>query len=155
MDYEVNILVNILHRFNLGWIVTYMGEEEPNGSFMDTWLDSPYIYDSYETNYGDSVTVMTQFRYEGWNTDIITFQVWIEHLGGRIWELEKAKRLLLKFGRRGKVKREATWNRMSNHTNSTWIWNLRRLIIFIQYKDHPWEEAFWSFVKFAIMKKES
>ena len=47
-----------------------MGEEEPNGSFMDTWLDSPYIYDTYDTNEGDSMIVMTQFRYEGWHTDI-------------------------------------------------------------------------------------
>ena len=30
-----------------------MGEEDPNGSLMDTWLDSPYIYDSYDTNDGD------------------------------------------------------------------------------------------------------
>ena len=40
-----------------------MGEEEPNGSFMDT-LDSPYIYDIYDTNDGDSMTVMTQVRSE-------------------------------------------------------------------------------------------
>ena len=32
-------------------------------SFMDTWLDSPYTYDTYDTN--DSTTVMTQVRYEG------------------------------------------------------------------------------------------
>ena len=62
MDYEVNILVNILHRSNLGLTVTYMGEEEPNGSFMDTWLDSPYIYDTRD---GDSVIVVTQVTYEG------------------------------------------------------------------------------------------
>ena len=65
MDYEVNILVNIIHRLKLGLIVTYMGEEEPNGSFMDTWLDSPYIYDIYDTNDGDSMIVMTQVRYQG------------------------------------------------------------------------------------------
>ena len=59
MDHEVNIIFNKLHKSNLGWIVTYMGEEEPNGSSMNTWLDSPYIYDSYDTNYGDSMTVMT------------------------------------------------------------------------------------------------
>ena len=122
MDYKSNIIVHILHRSNLGWILTYMGEEEPNGSFMDTWLDSPYIYDSYDTNDGDSMTVMTQVIYECWNTNILTCKSWIENLRGRIWELEKAKRLLLKFGRRGKVKREATWHSMSNHTNSTWIW---------------------------------
>ena len=47
-----------------------MGEEEPNGSFMDTWLDSPYIYDIYDTNDGDSMTVMTQVRSEGWHTNM-------------------------------------------------------------------------------------
>ena len=70
MDYKVNII----YRFNLGWIVTYMGEEETNGSFMDTWLDSPYIYDIYDTNDGDSMTVMTQFRYEGLNMTYMTFK---------------------------------------------------------------------------------
>ena len=72
MDYKVNILVHILHRYNLGWIVNSMGEEEPNGSFMDTWLDSPYVYDNNDTNDGDSMTVMTHVRYEGWNNDILT-----------------------------------------------------------------------------------
>ena len=28
------------------------------GCFMDTWLDSPYTYDIYDTNDGDSMTVM-------------------------------------------------------------------------------------------------
>ena len=35
------------------------------GSFMDTWLDSPYTYGIYDTNDGDSMIVMTQVRYEG------------------------------------------------------------------------------------------
>ena len=47
-----------------------MGEEEPNRSFMDTWLDSPYIYDNYDTNDEDSMTVMTQVRSEVWHTDM-------------------------------------------------------------------------------------
>ena len=42
-----------------------MGEEEPNGGFMDTCLDSPYIYDSYDTNDGDSMKIMKQVRCEG------------------------------------------------------------------------------------------
>ena len=42
-----------------------MGEEYPNESFMDTWLDSPYIYDIYDTNDGDSMEVMIQVRFEG------------------------------------------------------------------------------------------
>ena len=33
-------------------------------------LDSPYIYDIYDTNDGDSMTVMTQARYEVRNTYI-------------------------------------------------------------------------------------
>ena len=49
-----------------------MGEEDPNGSFMDTWLDSPYIYDIYDTNDGYSMTVMTQVIYEGFHIDILT-----------------------------------------------------------------------------------
>ena len=65
MDYKVNILIHILNRSNLGLILTYMAEEEPNGSFMDTWLDSPYIYDIYDTNDGDSMTVMTKVRSKG------------------------------------------------------------------------------------------
>ena len=35
------------------------------GSFIDTWLDSSYTYDIYDTNDGDSMTVMTKVRYEG------------------------------------------------------------------------------------------
>ena len=45
-----NIIFHIPHRSKLGLNVTYMGEEKPNGSFMDTWLDSPYIYDIYDNN---------------------------------------------------------------------------------------------------------
>ena len=35
------------------------------GSFMDTWLDSPYTYDIYDTNDRDSMKVMTKLIYEG------------------------------------------------------------------------------------------
>ena len=35
------------------------------GSFMDTWLDSPYTYDIYDTNDGESMTVMKQAISEG------------------------------------------------------------------------------------------
>ena len=35
------------------------------GSFMDTSLDFPYTYDIYDTDDGDSMTVMTQVIYEG------------------------------------------------------------------------------------------
>ena len=65
MDYKVSILFHIIHSYNLGWIVTYMGEEEPNGSFMDTLLDSPYNYDIYDTNDRDSTIVMTQVISKG------------------------------------------------------------------------------------------
>ena len=98
MDYEVNILVHILHRFNLGLIVTHMVEEEPNGSCMDTWLDSPYIYDIYDTNDGDSMTVMTQVRYQGWNMKYLTYQVEIEHPIELLCDLEKPNGFLLNLG---------------------------------------------------------
>ena len=74
MDYEFNILVHIVNRSSFGWIVNYMGEEDPNGSFMNTLLDSPYIYDIYDTNDGDSMTVMTQVRFEGWHLTYMTYQ---------------------------------------------------------------------------------
>ena len=35
------------------------------GSFMDTWLYSPYTYDIYETNDEDSMKVTTQVISEG------------------------------------------------------------------------------------------
>ena len=41
---------------------------------MDTWLDSPYTYDIHDTNDGDSMTVMTQFRYEGLFMTFMTYQ---------------------------------------------------------------------------------
>ena len=41
---------------------------------MDTWLDSPYIYVIYDTNDGDSMTVMKQVIYEGWSVRYITCQ---------------------------------------------------------------------------------
>ena len=37
-----------------------MGEEEPNESFMDTWLNSPYIYEIYDNNDGYCMKVMTE-----------------------------------------------------------------------------------------------
>ena len=52
-----------------------MSKEEPNGSFMDTSLDSPYINDIYDTNDGDSMIVMTQVRYEGWHTNILGLNI--------------------------------------------------------------------------------
>ena len=102
MDYKANKIFHILHRLNFGWIVTYMGEEDPNGSFKDTWLDSPYIYDIYDTNDGYSMTVMTQFRYEGWNNDILTFQDWIDHIIGWIWNLRRPRGSYSNLGEEGR-----------------------------------------------------
>ena len=48
-----------------------------NGSFMDTWLDSPYIYDISDTNDRDSMTIMTEVRSEGWHMKYMIFQAWI------------------------------------------------------------------------------
>ena len=42
-----------------------MGRERADWGFMDTWLDSPYIYDIYDPNDGDSMTIITKVRYEG------------------------------------------------------------------------------------------
>ena len=47
------------HRSNLRGNVTYMGEEEPNGSFLDIWGRFPNIYDIYDTNDEDAMKFMT------------------------------------------------------------------------------------------------
>ena len=49
------------HRLNLEGNVTYMGEEESNGSFLDTWARFLNIYD---TNDQDVVKFMTYYRSE-------------------------------------------------------------------------------------------
>ena len=52
-------------RSNLEGNVTYMGEEESNGSFLDTWAGFPNIYDIYDTIDKDAMTFMTYCRPEG------------------------------------------------------------------------------------------
>ena len=42
-----------------------MGEEESNGSILDTWDRFPNIYDIYDTNDEDDMKFMTYFRPEG------------------------------------------------------------------------------------------
>ena len=51
-------------------IVTYIGEKEPNVSFMDTWLDSPYIYDIYNTRFYDSYDTSQIWRLKYWHIDM-------------------------------------------------------------------------------------
>ena len=53
------------HRSNLEGNVTYMGEEESNGSFLDTWAIFPNICDIYDTNDEDAMIFMTYFRTKG------------------------------------------------------------------------------------------
>ena len=79
-----------------------MGEEEPNGSFMDTWLDPPYIYDIHDTNDGDSMTVMTQVRYKGLNMTSLTYQVEIEDTIELLCDLENPNGFLLNLGEDGR-----------------------------------------------------
>ena len=56
MSYKYNTLDHMHHRFNLEWNLTYMGEEESNGSFLDTWARFSNIYD---TNDEDAMKFMT------------------------------------------------------------------------------------------------
>ena len=53
------------NRSNLEGNVTYMGEEESNGSFLDTWARFPNIYVIYDTNDEDAMTFMKYLRPEG------------------------------------------------------------------------------------------
>ena len=60
MSYKANTLGNIPRRSNWEGNVTYMGEEESNGSFLDTCARFPNIYD---TNDEDAMTFMTYCRH--------------------------------------------------------------------------------------------
>ena len=79
---------------------TYMGEEESNGSFLDTWAGFPNIYDIYDTNDEDA---MTYFRPEGCNLTILTCQVEIWHLRGCSCELGKLNGFPLELGEEGRI----------------------------------------------------
>ena len=59
MSYKANTLGHMHHRSNLKGNVNYMGEEESNGSFLDTWARFPNIYDIYDTNGQDAMKLMT------------------------------------------------------------------------------------------------
>ena len=75
------------------------------GSFMDTWLDSPYtydIYDIYDTKDGDSMNVMTQFIYKGCNLTYLTYQVEIEHPIELSCDLDKPNGFPLNLGEDGR-----------------------------------------------------
>ena len=72
------------------------------GSFMDTCLDSPYTYDIYETKDRDSMIVMTQVRYEGWNLTSLTYQVEIENPIELSCDLENPNGFLLNLGEYGR-----------------------------------------------------
>ena len=52
------------HRSNLEGNVTYMGEEESNGSLLDTWVRFPNIYDIYDNNDEDAMKFMKYCRTE-------------------------------------------------------------------------------------------
>ena len=61
--YLVQIWVEILHPL-LGW--------------KNTWLNIlMHITSFWSSIIGDSMTIMTQVKYEGWNTNILTCQDWI------------------------------------------------------------------------------
>ena len=72
------------------------------GSFMDTWLDSPYTYDIYDTYDGDSMIVMTQVRYEGWNLTYLNYNFEIEHPIYLSCDLENPNGFLLNLGEDGR-----------------------------------------------------
>ena len=53
------------HRSNWEGNINYIGEEESNGIFLDTWDRFPNIYYIYDTNDEDDMTFMAYFRPEG------------------------------------------------------------------------------------------
>ena len=133
MDYKVNIIFHMLHRSNLGWSVTYMSKEEPNGEFhghlarfslhlWHLWHQWWRFYNSYDTSHiwrmKSNISDIS-----GLNRASNLYFMWF---GEAQW-------VPTQFGRRWKVKREATWHSMSNHTNSTWIWFMD---VFGSFWDH-------------------
>ena len=88
------------HRSNWEGNVTYMGEEESNGSFLDTWARFPNIYDIYDTNDEDA---MTYFRPEGCNLTILTCQVEIWHPRGFSCDLGKLSGFPLELREDGRL----------------------------------------------------
>ena len=62
MSYKTNTLGHMPRRFNWERNLTYMEEEESNGSFLDTWARFPNIFDIYDTNDEDAMTFMTYCR---------------------------------------------------------------------------------------------
>ena len=69
---------------------------------MDTWLDSPYTYDIYDTNDGDYMTVMTQVKYEGWHLASLTYRIEIGNPIEISCDLEKPNGFLLNLGEDGR-----------------------------------------------------
>ena len=69
---------------------------------MDTWLDSPYSYDIYDTNDGDSMTVMKKFRYEGLNLKYMKYNFETEHPIELSCDLQKPNGLLLHLAEDGR-----------------------------------------------------
>ena len=53
------------HWSNFEGNVTYIEEEDSNGSFLETWARFPSIYDIYDTNDQDAMKFMTYCRPEG------------------------------------------------------------------------------------------
>ena len=69
---------------------------------MDTWLDSLYTYDIYDTNDRNYIKFMTQVRFEGIHLTSLTYQVEIEHPIELSCDLEKPNGFLLNLGEDGK-----------------------------------------------------
>ena len=96
--------------------VTYMGEEESNGSFLDTRARFPNIYDIYDTNDGDVVTFMTYYRPEGSHMTNMTFQVEIWNPRGCSWcDLGNLNGFSLEFGEDGSL---GKGGHMENHKHT-------------------------------------
>ena len=145
MNYKANKIVHMHHRSNLEENVTYMGEEESFGASETLGLDSLALwqqwwrcYDTYDTN-------------QIWRLNItyITYQVKIEHPKYLSCDLGKLNGFLLKLGEDGRLGKG--WN-MENHEHTPkfeldwfcgWIGNLRRISMFIKYRNQPREDIFF------------
>ena len=72
------------------------------GSFMDTWLDSPYTCGIYDTNDGDYMKVIKQVRYKVLHMIYMTYHVEIQNPIYLSCDLENPNGFLLNLGEDGR-----------------------------------------------------
>ena len=161
MDYKVNILVHILHRLNLGWIVTYMGRGRSKCEFhghlarfslhlWHLWHQWWRFYDSYDTSHIWRL-ISDIYDISGQNIPSNIDLMWV-------WEAQWAPTQI--WGR-WKARKEGTHVNSWAHTLirlglSLWMdWEPYKSKEFYKIQEATKRMSFRSFVKFLVVNRES